>query len=111
MRLGPIGGRSIRLKTIFRVGLKSNKGPVVSEQIAIDILFFGLFRDIVGLPHVRINVAESCRAEEILSLVKTRFPKIKGHKLLVAVNEEYADADTLLKDGDEVAIFTAVSGG
>jgi molybdopterin synthase sulfur carrier subunit len=34
-----------------------------------------------------------------------------GAPLLVAVNREYAAADTPLKDGDEVALFPPVTGG
>jgi molybdopterin converting factor small subunit len=30
---------------------------------------------------------------------------------LIAVNEEYAESETTLKPGDELAIFTPVSGG
>ena len=41
----------------------------------------------------------------------TKYPSLKGHKLLLAVNETYVAADTLLKDGDELAVFTPVSGG
>jgi molybdopterin synthase sulfur carrier subunit len=36
---------------------------------------------------------------------------LTGPLLLVAVNREYAAADTVLKDGDEVALFPPVSGG
>ena len=36
---------------------------------------------------------------------------LRGGTLLVAVNREYAAADTLLADGDEVALFPPVSGG
>jgi molybdopterin converting factor small subunit len=33
------------------------------------------------------------------------------HQLLFAVNQEYASGDEPLKNGDELAVFTAVSGG
>jgi molybdopterin synthase sulfur carrier subunit len=36
---------------------------------------------------------------------------LRGTTLLVAVNREYAVADTVLRDGDEVALFPPVSGG
>ena len=36
---------------------------------------------------------------------------LRGGTLLVAVNREYAAATTVLKDGDEVALFPPVTGG
>ena len=36
---------------------------------------------------------------------------LRGGTLLVAVNREYAAADTVLHEGDEVALFPPVSGG
>jgi sulfur-carrier protein len=36
---------------------------------------------------------------------------LRGGALLVAVNREYAAADTVLSDGDEVAFFPPVTGG
>jgi molybdopterin converting factor subunit 1 len=36
---------------------------------------------------------------------------LRGGTLLVAVNREYAAADTVLREGDEVALFPPVSGG
>jgi molybdopterin converting factor subunit 1 len=36
---------------------------------------------------------------------------LRGGTLLVAVNREYASADTALRDGDEVALFPPVTGG
>jgi len=36
---------------------------------------------------------------------------LRGGTMLVAVNREYAAAGTVLKDGDEVALFPPVTGG
>jgi molybdopterin synthase sulfur carrier subunit len=36
---------------------------------------------------------------------------LRSSSLLVAVNREYADAATPLRDGDEVAFFPPVTGG
>jgi molybdopterin converting factor small subunit len=38
-------------------------------------------------------------------------PGLGIRRLLFAVNEEYVSPTARLKDGDELAIFTAVSGG
>ena len=48
-------------------------------------------------------------AQEVLR----RYPAITGDgsKLVVAVNQEYADHGHLLSDGDEIALIPPVSGG
>lgn len=39
------------------------------------------------------------------------FPGLASHKLLYSVNQSYAAGGERLKSDDELAIFTAVSGG
>jgi molybdopterin converting factor small subunit len=77
--------------------------------MTVAILFFGATADLVGAREQKMGTDGTL--EELLTRVTALHPKLSRHKLLIAVNEQYADADTLLKDGDEVAIFTAVSGG
>ena len=43
--------------------------------------------------------------------IKSEFPKLDNHKLLYSLNQTYAIGDEIVRDGDELAIFTAVSGG
>ena len=45
--------------------------------------------------------------EELLRL----FPGLASHKLLYSVNQSYAGGSECLKSNDELAVFTAVSGG
>ena len=46
-----------------------------------------------------------------MDLVQSEYPALKGHKLLFSINQQYANGDEIIRDGDELAIFTAVSGG
>jgi molybdopterin converting factor small subunit len=75
--------------------------------MAIKVLCFGATADAVGSRELEILFSESITAGSVIK----QLPALSNHKLLIAVNEEYADADTVLNDGDEVALFTAVSGG
>ena len=43
--------------------------------------------------------------------VVAKYPKLAAHRLLFAVNQAYSDGSELINDEDELAIFTAVSGG
>ena len=58
-----------------------------------------------------MSLAPSADLGLAVESLTARYPALAAHKLLTAVNEEYADPDTILNDGDEIAIFTAVSGG
>ena len=55
--------------------------------------------------------SESAVAKDIVDRLVKEHPALSRHKLLFAVNQEYVASDTPLKNGDELAIFTAVSGG
>lgn len=78
--------------------------------MSIRALFFGHIADIAGSRERELTPDVSTVRSVIDQLIQEH-PVLENHKLLIAVNEEYADADTMLNEGDQVAIFTAVSGG
>ena len=82
---------------------------------SVKVLFFGATADSVGEREAEISLDENSKAEEVFAKILEAFPNLqKNHdakSLLLAVNQEYANGDELIKDGDELAVFTAVSGG
>ena len=77
----------------------------------IRVLFFGATADAVGSRIVDLDVDISSTVGKLTSDLCARYPPLRDHKLLTAINEEYSDRDRILVNGDEVAVFTAVSGG
>ena len=77
----------------------------------VKLLFFGAISDILGSRELELATVETTTAQSLIDQLSQQHPTLAKHKLLIAVNEEYADADTILSDGDELALFTAVSGG
>ena len=77
----------------------------------VQVLFFGATADATGERVIEIDLPESARAGESFAEIVDKFPELKQHSLLFAVNQQYANGDEMIKDGDEFAIFTAVSGG
>jgi len=77
----------------------------------IKALFFGATADDTGARAFEIDVPDGTRTARALELVVERFPRLARRKLLFAVNEEYVEGERQLADGDELAVFTAVSGG
>ena len=79
--------------------------------MTVKILFFGATADAVGKRRVEVALDAETPAGSVFDQVLKEFPQLKDRKLLFSVNQEYTGADRLVRDGDELAIFTAVSGG
>jgi molybdopterin converting factor small subunit len=75
------------------------------------VLFFGATADIVGKREIEICVDRATTTEIALKDILRRFPGMASHKLHISINQHYANGDEIIRDGDELAIFTAVSGG
>ena len=78
--------------------------------MSIKILFFGATAAIVGERQLLREEAGST-ASHLRKQIIADHPQLGAHDLLIAINQKYAAADDIVNDGDEVAIFTAVSGG
>ena len=77
----------------------------------VQVLFFGATAEIVGKREVEFLFEEKTKANEVFDKVLNDFPQMRRHSLLFAVNQAYSNGDEIIKNGDELAIFTAVSGG
>lgn len=77
----------------------------------IQVLFFGATADAVGEREIEIDLENEAKAEDAFRQIVRNFPQLQKHSLLFAVNQEYSEGSEILRNGDELAIFTAVSGG
>jgi molybdopterin converting factor small subunit len=75
------------------------------------VLFFGATADVVGKREVALSYRDGLTAHEAYLDILERFPSLCGKKLLLALNQEYVSGEELLRHGDELAVFTPVSGG
>lgn len=79
----------------------------------LKLRFFASLKDLTGESEMEVELEGEISVREVLRRLETRFPRIKQYEpvLLVAVNQEYADLDSLVSPGDEVSFFPPVSGG
>ena len=76
------------------------------------ISLFGITKDIVGDSTIQVEMEQLSDVQTVLGELKEIFPKLREIKsLMVAVNSEYAQADLLLTEKDEIALIPPVSGG
>ena len=81
------------------------------KVIIVKLLFFGAVADAVNVREIDFHLEETSTAADLLERLTAERPNLSRHKLLFAVNEQYVSPTTVLIDGDEIAIFTPVSGG
>ena len=76
-----------------------------------EVLFFGATAQVTGQRRIAIEVAPETRANTIFDKLVADHPRLALHKLRFAVNQQFATGNEIICDGDELAMFTAVSGG
>ncbi len=81
--------------------------------MTVRVLFFGPGRQIAGTPSLSVSFDQGADISSLLTLLKDRFPALREvlPNWRIAVNGSYASEQTVLQDGDEVALIPPVSGG
>lgn len=79
----------------------------------VQVLFFGMLKDIVGKSAAKIELPEGATVRDMLAHFESQIPRLKEllPSLAVAVNLQYAGPDTKLSPDDEIALLPPVSGG
>ncbi len=77
----------------------------------VKVLFFGATAEAVGSRKIEIDAKTGARTGDVFRQIIADFPPLEKHSLLFAVNQEYSKGTETIKNGDELAIFTVVSGG
>ena len=108
----PIGGTGKILKRALREEIKALGEP---EKMKVNVLFFGATAASVGQREAELELDGEIRADQALKRILAAFPALtENHEpksLFFAVNRSYASGAEVICPGDELAVFTAVSGG
>lgn len=84
-----------------------------TDPITVRVLFFGAARDATGHEEIDIALKSPANTKSARLQILSRYPELQrfGDSLLFAVNQEYAQPEREIHDGDELALFPPVSGG
>ncbi len=84
-----------------------------THLMRVRVLFFGMLKDLAGKSSDTLDLPEGATVRGLLAHVESQIPRLKDSlaSLAVAVNQQYAGPETVLKVDDEVALLPPVSGG
>ena len=75
----------------------------------VHVKYFASLRETIGRSSDEISITGQVTVEEIWQ--QTTSGMQRPERVLVAINQEYADFTQVVHDGDEVAFFPPVTGG
>jgi molybdopterin converting factor subunit 1 len=79
----------------------------------VKVLFFGVLKDLVGKTEDSLDLPAGTTLGGLFARYSERYETLDARRpsILFARNQEFAPADTVLSDNDEVAFLPPVSGG
>ncbi len=75
----------------------------------VKVLYFGAFRDITNRREEIVEFNGKMLGE-LISILKGKY-NFNDDDMIVSINYKYVDGDAEIKENDEIAIMTPVSGG
>ncbi|ORU92473.1 MAG: molybdopterin synthase sulfur carrier subunit [Cycloclasticus sp. symbiont of Bathymodiolus heckerae] len=77
--------------------------------MSIKVLYFASLKELFGHADEQVNIEGLDTVGDVWTFVSNG--NGVSQQVLFSLNQEYADADALVKNGDEVAFFPPVTGG
>jgi MoaE-MoaD fusion protein len=85
----------------------------MAETIIVRVRAFAMLREVLGAAEVAVALPDGADVAALLAELAREHPDagLAGRRFTTAVNRSYAPPNTILADGDEVALIPPVSGG
>lgn len=85
-------------------------GSSILLKMRVRVLYFGVLKESLARESEQVELPAGARVADLIARYEGGNAKWLG-TIAVAVNQEYARAEDVLRDGDEVALLPPVSGG
>ena len=81
----------------------------------VTVQFFAVLKKVIGREDIMFSINQTITLKELFDQIELEIPQIrtvlKEGRALVAINQEMATQDSLVKDGDEIAMLPPFAGG
>lgn len=91
----------------------AEKTDQVKDVIEVELKWFSVLAEHRGKRKETLNISAGTTGAELIEKLSGEFPVLDKYQqyIRIAVNHEYSDPQTELRDGDKIAFITPVSGG
>ena len=81
--------------------------------IQVTVKLFAIFQEVFALPEIQVEVSAGNSVSQIFDHLVSQQPSLEKWRSLTryAINLNFVEPDTILNDGDEIALIPPVSGG
>ncbi|MEA5485525.1 MULTISPECIES: MoaD/ThiS family protein [Pseudanabaena] len=85
----------------------------MAEDILVTVKLFAIFQEVLATDELQIKLESGTSVSAIFDRLVSNHPHLEKWRSLTryAVNLNFVDPQTILKNGDEVALIPPVSGG
>jgi molybdopterin synthase sulfur carrier subunit len=94
-------------KRLYLIG-----NPIGGINVNIKVRYFASIREVLRIEEEKIEIRDGATVKDLIFELKKRHEFLSAkEQLLIAVNGSFAQPATIIKPGDEIALFPPVSGG
>ncbi|PZO44627.1 MAG: molybdopterin synthase sulfur carrier subunit [Pseudanabaena frigida] len=85
----------------------------IAEDIQITVKLFAIFQEVFATDEMQIKLEAGSSVSQIFDRLVSQQPHLEKWRLLTryAINLNFAEPNSILNHGDEVALIPPVSGG
>ena len=85
----------------------------MTSEITVTVRLFAAPREFLGKSVIELSLPEGARLSDLIDRLSAEYPGLSKYLPYskLAVNHAIAPHETILKDGDEVALLPPVGGG
>ncbi len=76
--------------------------------MAVKVFLFGKLKQITGSSELEVDALDT---DEMINEIIHRFPLLKDQPFLIAVDKTVVHANTVVQDGQDIALLPPYSGG
>jgi sulfur-carrier protein len=85
----------------------------MTDTITVTVKLFAAFQEAIATNEMQLAIPANASVMQVYDHLASEYPILEKWRSLTryAVNLDFVEPDTILKDGDEVALIPPVSGG